>query len=135
MASLGNWLRKFGHHGNPLRTFKQLWVMKDVKGGVYIGTDRMGNKYYEDMGEISPKHRHVEYAAYDFDASQIPAEWHKWLYHIHQDPPTLDKEVQPKWVTEKWTENFSGDPRKAYRPYSTVKPKVEHWTPIASSRD
>ena len=27
---------------------------------------------------------------YDFDASDVPAEWHRWLHYMTDDPPTDD---------------------------------------------
>ncbi len=45
----------------------------------------------------------------DYDASQIPPEWHRWLHHTTQDPPNKNPVEQPKWVLEH-QENVSLDP-------------------------
>ena len=37
---------------------------------------------------------------HEFHASQVPPEWHSWIHHIRQSPPTEDavvKSVTPPW--------------------------------------
>ncbi|KAI9293876.1 NDUFA12-domain-containing protein [Neoconidiobolus thromboides FSU 785] len=135
MASLGQWVRKFKSSWDLKRTFNQLWVIKDVKGGVYVGKDALGNRYYEDNDETWARHRHVEYAAYDYDPSQVPAKWRNWLHFTNSTVPKPDQELTPmyKWVTTKHVENVTGTP-KAYKPYSTTKSKFESWEPKVQER-
>lgn len=82
--------------------------------------DRFGNRYYENLnakeevpGEpytprmpivninvISGRHRWVDLAQHEFNASQVPPEWHSWISHIRKDPPTEDsvmKAMEPRW--------------------------------------
>ncbi|CCI11397.1 unnamed protein product [Albugo candida] len=58
--------------------------MGDEKFGYYVGTDRLGNKYYEDPTEVAGQQRYCEYHidSFDnFDGDQIPPEWHSWLHY------------------------------------------------------
>jgi NADH:ubiquinone oxidoreductase subunit len=37
---------------------------------------------------------------HEYNASQVPPEWHSWISHIRKDPPTEDKAIQrftPPW--------------------------------------
>lgn len=52
--------------------------MDEFKAGTLVGTDKYGNKYYEDPSQFYGRNRWVEYADYktfEYDGSQIPAEW------------------------------------------------------------
>mmetsp|Transcript_8505 Transcript_8505/g.35500 ORF Transcript_8505/g.35500 Transcript_8505/m.35500 type:complete len:132 (-) Transcript_8505:39-434(-) len=62
-------------------TLKKIQQMNIVKPGTLVGIDRVGNKYYENKEYVYGRDRWVEYASRDFDASQVPAEWHAWLHH------------------------------------------------------
>lgn len=56
----------------------------DLKIGTLVGTDKYGNKYYENNYYFYGRNRWVEYAEYihmDYDASQIPAEWYGWMHY------------------------------------------------------
>mmetsp|Transcript_8850 Transcript_8850/g.25729 ORF Transcript_8850/g.25729 Transcript_8850/m.25729 type:complete len:132 (+) Transcript_8850:82-477(+) len=51
--------------------------------------DKMGNKYYENLEYPFPQHRWVEFKdIHNFDASMIPPEWHGWVHHTYDEPPT-----------------------------------------------
>lgn len=63
----------------------------------------------------------------DYDGSQIPAEWHRWMHYMTDNPPTVEKLVQYKWL-DGHRENMTGT-RQAYMPYDTVPPKIESWKP------
>lgn len=52
---------------------------------------------------------------------------HRWLHYMTDDPPTVKKPVDYKWLSEH-TPNYSGT-SKAYTPYSTTKPKIQAWVP------
>ena len=46
------------------------------------------------------RHRWIDFSQDDFNASQVPPEWHSWLSHIRKDPPHEDPMVQsstPPW--------------------------------------
>lgn len=65
--------------------------------------NRFGNKYYEnyDEHEVVPgRQRWVDYAQHEYNATQVPAEWHSWIHHIRKDPPPADAIMQsssPSW--------------------------------------
>ncbi|KAF8330827.1 NDUFA12-domain-containing protein [Cantharellus anzutake] len=110
----------------------------DAKFGQRVGTDQFGNKYFENLNpeeEIPGRHRWVDLAQHDYDATQVPPEWHAWLSHIRKEPLHLDPIVQavnPPWKAPH-VENMTGT-RGAYRPYNTVRPKVNTWVPTTAPR-
>jgi len=68
---------------------------------VLCGVDKFGNKYYEAKEEQDIPHygrkRWVEYAdEVNYEATTVPVEWHPWMHHIHERPPTAlsEEEVQ-----------------------------------------
>ncbi|KAI0052601.1 NDUFA12-domain-containing protein [Auriscalpium vulgare] len=116
----------------------QMQYIGDVKAGTLVGKDQFGNRYFENLNaeqELPGRHRWIDFAQHDLNATQVPAEWHSWLSHIRKDPPTEDKLMQnlsPPWKAP-WVENLTGT-RGAYRSYNTVKPKIEAWEPKVSAR-
>eukprot|EP01038_Epipyxis_sp_PR26KG_P008819 gene8819-11908_t len=69
-------------------TAVQLYLIGDIKNGVLKGTDKFGNKYYEDLNEPYGQHRWVEYAnIHNYDASMIQPEWHGWMHHVFDETP------------------------------------------------
>ena len=81
------------------------------------------------------KSRHI-------DTADISPEWHAWIHHSMDVPPTKHKDYAaavadqtysggdlnlPSWVN---TTPNPGNPtglNSAYRPYSTVKHRIEAW--------
>lgn len=59
-----------------------------------MGTDRAGNKFFENMEELPLRHRWVEYAKHDYDASQIEPGWHAWMSYAIDTPPPQDPLIQ-----------------------------------------
>jgi NADH dehydrogenase (ubiquinone) 1 alpha subcomplex subunit 12 len=110
----------------------------DAKSGRLVGTDQFGNRYFENLHaeeEIPGRHRWVDYAQHEYNGSQVPPEWHSWLTHIRQPPPTEDAVMQkltPPWQTP-YVENLTGT-RGSYRTYNTTKPKVTAWEPKPMQR-
>lgn len=108
--------------------------MDAMKWGTLIGEDKYGNKYYQNDAYFYGSNRWVEFnklVYMDYDASQTPPEWHNWLHHICDDPPTLNPRVEYKWMIDH-KENLSGS-NKSYVPYSTMPLKIESWTPAGST--
>ncbi|GFZ49467.1 hypothetical protein JCM24511_07587 [Saitozyma sp. JCM 24511] len=118
--------------------FRQMTYIGDAKLGRHVGTDEMGNRYFENLDpneEVPGRHRWVDYAQDDFNASQATPEWHSWLHHIRKEPPTQDPIVQqsrPPWLAE-FRENLTGT-RGAFKTYSTTAPKIRAWEPVARPR-
>ncbi|XP_064487341.1 probable NADH dehydrogenase [ubiquinone] 1 alpha subcomplex subunit 12 [Ornithodoros turicata] len=118
------------HNGGVVKSVVKLFRMDDLRMGSLVGTDKLGNKYYEDNRFFYGRNRYVEYADHvflDYDGSQVPAEWHRWLHYMTDDPPTKVPPVPHKWLAPH-TENLTGT-SGAYMPYSTVPPKIHSWVP------
>merc|ERR1712154_643234 len=125
-----NALKVLKHNGGIKGTFLALFRRDDFKFGDLIGEDSNGNRYYQNKYYFMGRSRWVEYSdhvGHCYDGSQIPAEWHRWMHYITDDPPTKDGTMLPRrqWMSEHY-ENFSGT-SKEYVPYSTTRPKVEAW--------
>ena len=105
----------------------------------YVGTDEYGNKYFEER-KPSLEGRHRRYVIYRglAEPSKVPADWHGWLHHTVNEPPTHMPLNRREWETDH-TPNMTGTP------YAT-KPKgslstggkrqkaagdYEAWTPDA----
>jgi NADH:ubiquinone oxidoreductase subunit len=61
--------------------------------GEQVGTDEQGNRYYHERGG---KRRWVIYNG-DIDASRVPPEWHGWIHHTVNAPPTEKPLVTKAW--------------------------------------
>ncbi|KAL9940316.1 hypothetical protein V8E36_001021 [Tilletia maclaganii] len=112
-------LKKFWH---------DLHQIGDAKSGTFMGEDRNGNKFYENLDEIPGRHRWVDFAQSNANASQVDPAWRAWLQHIKKDVPSKDPvalESIPSWLSPPG-ENLTGT-RGAYKPYSTTAPKIIAW--------
>lgn len=90
----------FQHYKEAYERFgwrETLWKMYNpgnVKFGKLVGTDRYGNKYYEDPTEVHGQQRWCEYQVNtykDYDGSQVPPEWHMWMHMVTDDVPGEQK--------------------------------------------
>ncbi|CAN8095529.1 unnamed protein product [Discula destructiva] len=129
--TLGN-LRKVG-----LKDYwHQLQYIGDTKAGTLIGTDKFGNKFYENMADELPlRTRWVDYRVHDFDPAQIEPLWHAWISYAVDTPPTQDPlaKTARSWAKPFHIPNYTAT-RGAYKPYNTVKPKIDAWEPFAKHR-
>lgn len=79
-------------------TVMQLYQIGDLKFGELKGTDKCGNKYYENLDLPYGQHRWVEYAnAHNYDATMIPPEWHGWMHHVYDETPN-DTPITPETI-------------------------------------
>ncbi|EXU96161.1 NADH ubiquinone oxidoreductase subunit NDUFA12 domain protein [Metarhizium robertsii] len=108
----------------------------DTKYGRLVGTDRAGNKFFENMEELPLRTRWVEYAKHDYDAAQIEPGWHAWISYSVDKPPTEDaliatglRKFEKPYAIPNYTQT-----RAAFKTYSTTKPKVSAWEPVAAQR-
>lgn len=104
--------------------------------GRKIGTDRLGNAYYEskaDYRAYGRKRRWVLFAGTP-EATSVPPEWHGWLHHT--SPAPLPEAKRHPWMLDHQP-NQTGT-ANAYRPaghdYSGGRRAVtagdyEAWTP------
>ena len=93
----------------------QLWT---AQFGEFVGEDGYANRYYRTKGgRIDPalgfERRWVIYNGLA-EPSTVPPEWHGWLHHTVDVPPTLEK-VQPRPWWKPHRPNLTGTPA-AYRP-------------------
>ena len=70
--------------GTRLMTWRQ---------GVLVGSDTQGNRYYTDRKN---ERRWVIYNG-EIEASRIPPDWHGWMHHTVDEPPTLAPPVIKSW--------------------------------------
>lgn len=121
------------HNGGVRASIKKLYLTDDLKIGTHVGTDDFGNKYFENPYYFVPRNRWVEFnpeKGLDYNASQIPPEWHRWMTHMTEYPPTVEKPVHYPWMLP-YQENMTGT-EHSYFPHSTVNQKVQPWTPDSS---
>ena len=113
----------------PTRAITQLFRTCVIKHGRIVGHDASGNLYLESSNEQWGRDRWVEPARGDFDASEVPAEWHAWLHRMTDVAPVGEEEMmggkRVGWMVPHEANPTGGE--GAYRPYNTVKPKVEFW--------
>jgi NADH dehydrogenase (ubiquinone) 1 alpha subcomplex subunit 12 len=58
-------------------TINQLYTLGDLRFGELKGTDKFGNKYYEELEAPYGQHRYIEYAnIHNMDTTMIQPEWH-----------------------------------------------------------
>merc|ERR1712179_33405 len=127
---LNKWDGPFGWILGPVFT---VFRTDDIRAGKLVGTDKYGNKYFEDKTFFIGRSRYVIYSEQvfmDYDSSQVPAEWHGWLHYMTDKTPIEAPPVEKKWMALH-TENFTGTD-KQYVPYSTTRPKIEAWKPPSS---
>lgn len=100
--------------------------------GTFIGEDIQGNRYYRNA---DASRRWVIYKGLA-EPSRIPPEWHHYLHHTGDKPPTEDPPFVQPWE-KPHLPNLTGTPY-AYRPKGSLysegqRPKAtgdyEAWTP------
>ncbi|PVU94014.1 hypothetical protein BB561_002878 [Smittium simulii] len=127
----------FFFKNSPKQNFLVIRKLDDEKWGNLVGTDELGNKYYENKAERYGRHRWVLPAASvpASDASQIPPGWNQWLHNVSDQTPLMTKESTPiyKWMPAKHSENSTGTPG-AFQTYNTCRPVVKSWTPAVLQR-
>ncbi|KAK3685198.1 NADH ubiquinone oxidoreductase subunit NDUFA12-domain-containing protein [Podospora appendiculata] len=113
----------------------QLQYIGDTKAGVLVGTDKFGNKFYENKDELPLRTRWVDYKKHDFDPAQIEPLWHFWISYGTDAIPSEDPlaSVTRSWAAPHHIPNLTASPA-AYKPYNTVKPKIKAWEPFAAAR-
>jgi len=84
--------------------YQHLYTFKQIKEGTLVGTDRYGNKYFENTNYPYGQHRWYEPAVYENqqmqDASSIPPEWHGWMHYTTDRIPTQPLPTGPAIVAE-----------------------------------
>ena len=90
--------------------------------GRLIGNDEQGNRYFEarddsDSFDKGRKRRWVIYQGYA-EASKVPPEWHGWLHHTFEEPPTVTSLPAKAWE-KAHLPNMTGTVH-AYRPKGSL---------------
>lgn len=87
--------------------------------GKLVGEDSQGNKYYEERkpAKGAKPRRWVIYNG-TAEASRVPSEWHGWLHHTFDEPPTTSPFKTKPWEAPH-VPNMTGTPQ-AYRPTGSL---------------
>ena len=111
------------------------------KGARLVGTDEQGNRYYEEKDPSLPgsegtrRRRWVVYHGIA-EASRVPPDWHGWLHHTFDEPPTVAPLTRRAFEKDHLP-NMTGTPL-AYHPKGSlsrpggpakVDDDYEAWTP------
>ncbi|MBE2278610.1 MAG: NADH:ubiquinone oxidoreductase subunit NDUFA12 [Rhodobacteraceae bacterium] len=98
--------------------------------GVKVGEDDQGNIYYRSKDGVR---RWVIYNG-EMEASRVPPDWHGWLHHTYDKPPTEAPLAHKSWE-KPHRENLSGSDL-AYAPPGSIRRGVpderrdyEAWQP------
>lgn len=89
--------------------------------GVFVGQDELGNRYFEAKDTKDSydgrKRRWVIFKGYA-EASKVPAEWHGWLHHTFDEPPTREPLKRQAWEKDHQP-NLTGTVH-AWRPKGSI---------------
>ncbi|MCQ0093871.1 NADH:ubiquinone oxidoreductase subunit NDUFA12 [Roseovarius sp. M141] len=112
-------------HGQTLNTQLYTW-----RKGTKVGEDSQGNIFYRSK---DGDRRWVIYNG-EAEASRVSPEWHGWLHHTYQDPPTETPLPHQPWE-KPHLENLTGT-ALAYAPAGSIrrsgsKPRSDYeaWSP------
>ncbi|MCG8443824.1 MAG: NADH:ubiquinone oxidoreductase subunit NDUFA12 [Caulobacterales bacterium] len=85
----------------------------------FVGDDEYGNRYFEER-RTSLEGRKRRYVIYDgyADASRVPPDWHGWLHHTFEEPPTRAPLARQPWELDHQP-NLTGT-LHAYRPRGSL---------------
>lgn len=103
-------------NGQTLAT--QVWTSRH---GTKVGEDDQGNIYYQTR---DGKRRWVIFNG-EAEASRVPPDWHGWLHHSWDEPPTKAPLKHKAWE-KPHQENLTGTPL-AYAPAGSIRKS----TPVA----
>lgn len=90
----------------------RLWTNRN---GVKVGEDEAGNVFYQSK---DGKRRWVIFNG-EVEASRVSPEWHGWLHHTWEHPPT-EMPVHRKSWEKPHEENLTGTPL-AYAPAGSLR--------------
>lgn len=101
--------------GNTWGTRVTLW-----RQGHFVGTDELGNRYYQQKSGNGPMGMPRRWVTYRdlADASKVTPDWHAWLHHMVDTPPT-DEVYAPKPWQKAHQMNMTGS-GQAYRPKGSI---------------
>lgn len=102
-------------HGQTMGTRFQTW-----RNGRLVGEDEQGNKYYEARNGEAVGGYVRRWVIYNglAEASRVPPDWHGWLHHTVDTPPT-EEDYRPREWQQPHVPNLTGTPH-AYRPAGSL---------------
>jgi NADH:ubiquinone oxidoreductase subunit len=85
----------------------------------FVGADEQGNRYFEER-RPSLEGRKRRYVIYNglAEPSRVPPDWHGWLHHTFDEPPTVAPLLRRAWE-KPHVPNLTGTPL-AYRPKGSL---------------
>lgn len=91
-----------------------------ARKGHLVGEDDYGNKYYVQKSGVGPLGVPARWVIYrdQSEPSQVPAEWHGWLHHTVDTPPTEETYHARPWQ-KPHVMNKTGT-ADAYRPQGSI---------------
>jgi NADH:ubiquinone oxidoreductase subunit len=100
-----------------------------AKRGVLIGEDEFGNRYFQAKDTRDSYdgrlRRWVIYNGYA-DGSKVPPEWHGWLHHTFDEPPTTAPLRRQRWEKD-YVPNMTGTPF-SWRPKGSIARSGERYS-------
>lgn len=101
-------------NGATLGALFDIW-----RRGVLVGEDEQGNRYYEERRPSldNRKRRYVVYKGLA-EASRVPPDWHGWMHHTIEQPPTEAPLKRQPWELDHQP-NLTGTVR-AYHPRGSL---------------
>lgn len=90
------------------------------RGARQVGTDEQGNRYFEEAKPSSSEGYLRRWVVYHgvAEASRVPSDWHGWLHHTFEEPPT-EAPFAPKDWEKEHLPNMTGTPL-AYHPKGSL---------------
>ena len=97
-----------------------------VKGAEQVGSDEQGNRYFREAKATGPNGQQRRWVIYHgiADASRVPPDWHGWLHHTFDEPPSAEPLHRQSWEREHLP-NMTGTPL-AYRPLGSLERSDAH---------
>ena len=119
--------------GNTWGTRLTIW-----RKGRQVGQDDLGNRYFVQRRGVGPLGKPRRWVVYTdlAEPSKVSADWHGWLHHTVDQPPTNERYRPHPWQ-KPHEMNPTGTPR-AHRPQGSIlaagnRPKAtgdyEAWKP------
>jgi len=85
-----------------------------------VGEDEQANRYFEEKSPSGADGRHRRWVIYHgiAEPSRVPPDWHGWLHHTFEDPPTVAPLTRRPWERDHLP-NMTGTPL-AYHPKGSL---------------
>jgi len=108
------------------------------RGARLVGKDAQANRYFEEKKPSGADGRLRRWVVYHgvAEGSRVPADWHGWLHHTFEEPPTVAPLHRRAWEKDHLP-NMTGTPLAYHPKGSLVLPEdqrradkgYESWTP------